>query len=437
MTTDAHKRETLAILVGGGPAPGINSVIASAAIEAINCGLRVLGLRDGFRGLVDGDISHAAELRLDEITRIHFNGGSILRTSRTNPAHDEATLERVIRTLMALEVRYLLCIGGDGTTYGAAKIAERTRGRISVATVPKTIDNDLPLPENAPTFGFETARAVGAMIIESLMEDARTTNRWYLAVSMGRRSGFLAVGICKSAGATLAIIPEEFKRDRFDLSLVVDIIVGAIIKRLASGHADGVAIVAEGIALRADTGISPAAPGSAGDPYAHVHIADIALGLYLRDRVREALAALNLGVTVVNKDIGYELRCAKPSAFDMEYTRTLGYGAVRYLLKGGSGALIAITGGRVEPVDFERLLDRETDRIRDRVLDISTDSYEVARSYMIRLELADFEEPSLSRLAACANLSAEAFKARFLPCVQGTTWRPPPAWSSPPLTSRI
>ncbi len=434
MTTSAHKRETLAILVGGGPAPGINSVIASAAIEAINCGLRVLGLRDGFRGLVNGDISHAAELRLDEISRIHFSGGSILRTSRTNPARDEATLECVIRTLMALEVRYLLCIGGDGTTYGAAKIAERTRGRIGVATVPKTIDNDLPLPENAPTFGFETARAVGATIVESLMEDARTTNRWYLAVSMGRRAGFLAVGICKSAGATLAIIPEEFERGRLDLSLVVDIIVGAIVKRLTSGRADGVAIVAEGIALRADASALPVAPGSAEDPYAHVHIADIALGIYLRDRVRAALAELGLGVTVVHKDVGYQLRCAKPSAFDVEYTRTLGYGAVRYLLNGGSGALIAITGGRVNPVDFDQLLDRQTDRIRDRVLDISTESYEVARSYMIRLELADFEEPSLSRLAACANLSAEAFKSRFLPCVLHTIWLPPPAWSSPRLT---
>ena len=110
------------------------------------------------------------------VSRIHTSGGSILRTSRTNPAKDEATLERCVRSLDALGVRYLVCIGGDDTTYGAARIAERTRGRIGVATVPKTIDNDLPLPDNAPTFGFETARSVGAGIIESLMEDARTTD---------------------------------------------------------------------------------------------------------------------------------------------------------------------------------------------------------------------------------------------------------------------
>jgi ATP-dependent phosphofructokinase / diphosphate-dependent phosphofructokinase len=251
---------TLAILVGGGPAPGINGVIASAAIEAINCGLRVIGLREGYRWLVEGDTTHTVELRIPDVSRIHFTGGSILRTSRTNPARDEATLQRVIDTLIRLRVRYLVCIGGDDTTYGAAMIAERARGRIGVATVPKTIDNDIPLPDNAPTFGFETARATGAAIIDSLMEDARTTGRWYLAVSMGRKSGSLALSMCKSAGATLAIIPEEFRGEKFDLALVVDTIVGAIVKRNSMGHDNGVAVIAEGIAERIDPSTLPAAP---------------------------------------------------------------------------------------------------------------------------------------------------------------------------------
>ncbi|MGH7905429.1 MAG: diphosphate--fructose-6-phosphate 1-phosphotransferase [Candidatus Binataceae bacterium] len=421
MQRNARPQETLAILVGGGPAPGINGVIASATIEAINCGMRVLGLRDGYRWLVEGDASHAVELKIENVSRIHFNGGSILRTSRTNPARDEASLERVVRTLMRLDVRYLVCIGGDDTTFGAARIAEMARGRIGVATVPKTIDNDLPLPENAPTFGFETARAVGTTIVESLMEDARTTGRWYLAISMGRKSGSLALSMCKSAGATLAVIPEEFGGDGFDLSLVVDTIIGAIIKRRALGHDDGVAIIAEGIVDRIDTGALPAPPGAARDAYGHVHIADIPLGILLRDRVRTALAELGIEATVVSKDIGYELRCAKPVPFDTEYTRTLGYGAVRYLLNGGSGALIAITGGHVTPVNFGDLLDPETGRIRVRLVDVSTESYQVARSYMIRFEPDDLDEPSLSRLAAHTNLSAEAFKARFLPAVQTTT----------------
>jgi 6-phosphofructokinase len=420
MVSDDIRRESLAILVGGGPAPGINGVIAAAAIEAIKCGLRVVGLRDGFQWLAEGDRGHVVELGLEEVSRIHFTGGSILGTSRTNPARDEATLGRVMESLTALGVRYLICIGGDDTTYGAARIAERTKGRIGVVTVPKTIDNDLPLPENASTFGFETARAVGAAIIESLMEDARTTGRWYLVVSMGRKSGSLALSMCKSAGATLALIPEEFRGNKLDLGLVVDTIVGAIIKRRAASHNNGVAVISEGIAERMDTSMLLPTGGSHTDPYSHLHIADIPLGILLRDRVRAALQQLGIDVTVVAKDIGYELRCAKPVAFDVDYTRTLGYGAVRYLLAGGSGALIAIAGGRVTPINFGELLDPNTGRIRVRMVDVSTESYEVARSYMIRLEPQDLKEPALSRLAKHARLSAEAFEARFLSSVRAT-----------------
>ncbi|MGH8013862.1 MAG: diphosphate--fructose-6-phosphate 1-phosphotransferase [Candidatus Binataceae bacterium] len=420
MAHDSHRQQTLAILVGGGPAPGINGVISSAAIEAINSGLHVLGVFDGYKWLIEGDTLHVVELKLEQLTRIHFNGGSILRTSRSNPARDEQSLDRTIRALLQLDVSYLLCIGGDDTTYGAAKIAKRSRGRIGVATVPKTIDNDVPLPDNAPTFGFETARAVGSMIIESLMEDARTTGRWYLAVSMGRKSGSLALSMGKSAGATLSIIPEEYGGEKYDISIAVETIVGAIIKRLAYGHNDGVAVVAEGIAERLDTAPLPMV-NSERDAYGHLRIADIPLGMLLRDNVREVLGELGIDVTVVTKDIGYELRCAKPVPFDAEYTRTLGYGAVRYLLNGGSGALIAISGGRVTPVSLEELLDPATGRIRVRMVDTRTESYQVARSYMIRLEPWDFEEPTLSRLAAHTNLSADGFKARFMPTVLETT----------------
>jgi len=156
------------------------------------------------------------------------------------------------------------------------------------------------------------------------------------------------------------------------------------------------------------------------DAYGHLHIADIPLGIVLRDRVREALKELGIDVTVVSKDIGYELRCARPVPFDVEYTRTLGYGAVRYLIGGGSGALIAITGGHVTPVDLDQLLDPATGRIRIRAVDISAESYRVARSYMTRLEPADLEEPALSRLAAHTKLSAGDFRSRFEAAVLAT-----------------
>lgn len=405
--------DTLAILVGGGPAPGINGVIASATIEAVNSGLRVIGIYDGYHHLAQGDSSAVTELRIEDVSRIHSTGGSILRTSRTNPAKDEATLKRAVGALQSLGVRYLIAIGGDDTTYGAIRIAEATKGGIGVATVPKTIDNDLPLPDNAPTFGFETARSVGTGIIESLMEDARTTERWYLVVSMGRKSGALALGMCKAAGATLAVIPEEFPDSELDLDAVVDTIVGAIIKRMANKHGHGVAIIAEGIAERLSAEKIAALEGVARDAYGHVRLADVPIGNLLRDAVRRRLEELGASTTIVTKDIGYELRCAKPVPFDVEYTRTLGYGAVRYLLDGGSGALIALSGGRVVPVHLTELQDPATGRVRVRMVDVTTESYEVARNYMIRLESDDLAEPQLSRLAACTNLSAAEFRARF------------------------
>lgn len=404
---------TLGVLVGGGPAPGINGVIAAATIEANNEGVRVLGIFDGYQWLAQGDTSHVAELHIEEVSRIHWTGGSILRTSRTNPAKDDATLQRTVKSLRALGVTHLLCIGGDDTTFGAAKIAEAAGDEIRVATVPKTIDNDLPLPDNMPAFGFETARAIGAGIIESLMEDAKTTTRWYVAICMGRKSGALALGICKAAGATLAIIPEEFSALALSLAQVADIIVGSMIKRRWMGHDHGVAIVAEGVVERLDESALEGLKGLPRDQYGHIRISDVDVGDALREVIRQRLERLHFANTVIKKDIGYELRCAKPVAFDVEYTRTLGYGAVRYLMGGGSGAMIALRGGKVVPVTLEDMLDAKTGRIRVRLVDTSTEAYEVGRKYMIRLEASDFDSPRLDELAKTAGLSATEFKARF------------------------
>jgi ATP-dependent phosphofructokinase / diphosphate-dependent phosphofructokinase len=405
--------ETLAILVGGGPAPGINGVIASAAMEGFKCGLRVIGIYDGYRDLAAGRTPQTVELTFDHVSRIHTSGGSILRTSRTNPAQDDETLERTVRSLAALDVRYLVCIGGDDTTYGAAKIAERARGRIGVATVPKTIDNDLPLPENAPTFGFETARSVGAGILESLMEDARTTARWYVVVCMGRKSGSLALGMCKAAGSTLAVLPEEFP-DKATLASVSDTIVGAILKRRSVGRQHGVAVVAEGIAERVWDDVFSMNENLGRDSFGNVRLADVPLGVILRDAVRNRLGEIGVDSVVHAKDIGYELRCAKPLPFDVDYTRTLGFGAVRYLVDGGSGALIALEGGNVRPMVLADLLDPATGRIRTRQVDLTTEAYRVARDYMVYLEPGDFSDDSkLAALAAQTNLRPDEFRSQF------------------------
>jgi 6-phosphofructokinase 1 len=140
----------------------------------------------------------------------------------------------------------------------------------------------------------------------------------------------------------------------------------------------------------------------------------VPLGVILRDAVRKRLSEIGVNSVVHTKDIGYELRCAKPVPFDMDYTRTLGFGAVRYLVDGGSGALIALSGGRVTPITLENLLDPSTGRIRTRQVDLATEAYRVARDYMVRLEPSDFSDPArVGRLAAQTNLKPGEFSGQF------------------------
>ncbi len=202
----------LGILVGGGPAPGINSVIGAATIRALLEGVEVVGIQDGFQWLMRGDTEHTRLLDMDEVSRIHFRGGSILGIARANPTTDPAYLDAVTKGLQSLGIDKLVTIGGDDTAFSAMKVAERSAGTLQVVHVPKTIDNDLDLPPAIDTFGYQTARHVGSEMVKNLMVDAYTTSRWYFVVSMGRKAGHLALGIGKAAGATVTLIPEEVGR---------------------------------------------------------------------------------------------------------------------------------------------------------------------------------------------------------------------------------
>ena len=225
---DTHNK--LAILCGGGPAPGLNSVIAAATIRARLEGVDVIGLRDGFEWVMQGDIDHITPLTIEGVSRIHFRGGSHIGIARANPSKSPALLENTVQSLLRLNVSQLITIGGDDTAFSAMKLAEHASGRLRVVHVPKTIDNDLDLPPHIDTFGFQTARHYGVEIVKNLMVDAKTTSRWYIVIAMGRTAGHLSLGIAKAAGATLSLIPEEFSAP-LRLKVLVDTLVGAIIKR--------------------------------------------------------------------------------------------------------------------------------------------------------------------------------------------------------------
>jgi 6-phosphofructokinase len=409
----AEHHKKLAILVGGGPAPGINSVIGAATIRAVLEGMDVVGVRDGFSGLMHGDIEHVMPLTIDVVSRIHFRGGSHIGISRANPTSDPKLLENVVTSLLRLDVSDLLTIGGDDTAYSAMKLAERAAGRIRVVHVPKTIDNDLDLPPTVDTFGFQTARHYGAEIVKNLMVDAKTTSRWYFVITMGRKGGHLALGIGKAAGATLTLIPEEFPKP-LRLKTIVDTLVGAIIKRMSYGRRDGVAMIAEGVVLDVDPSDLSGLQEVERDAHGNVRIAEVNIGEILKAQVAARLKDFAVKPTLVAKNIGYELRCADPVPSDMEYTRDLGYCAVRYLIAGGNAAMISMQGGHFVPIPFSSLIDNDTGRARIRLVDIHSTRYAIARRYMIRLRRNDFEDlHELAKFAATVGISIDEFRKQF------------------------
>jgi len=408
------QHQHLAILVGGGPAPGINSVIASATIRAVLEGVEVVGIRDGFEWIMKGDITHITPLTTDEVTRIHFRGGSHIGIARANPTKDPKHLENIVESLLRLNVTRLVTIGGDDTAYSAMRLEQTAAGRLQIVHVPKTIDNDLDLPAYVDTFGFQTARHHGVEIVKNLMVDAKTTSRWYFVIAMGRTAGHLALGIGKAAGATLTLIREEFQAQQIRFEAIVDTLAGAIIKRLSEGRRDGLAVIAEGLVLGLDPEFLESLPEIERDAHGNVRISEVKIGDLLKAAVQERLKKLDIDMTIVAKDIGYELRCADPIPFDLEYTRDLGYCATKYLLSGGNAAMISMQAGNFVPVPFRELLDPATGRARIRLVDIRSTRYAIARRYMIRLRRDDFDDPiKLAKIAATAGMPVAEFRKEF------------------------
>jgi 6-phosphofructokinase len=412
----------LAILVGGGPAPGINSAISAAAIEANNNGFEVLGIYDGFEHLVKGRTDMVRPLSIADVSRVHVQGGSILRTSRANPTRNQEDMERTVQALEKLGIAYLVTIGGDDTAFYAVEVARAAEGKIRVAHVPKTIDNDLPLPGGMPTFGFETARHVGTSLVLNLMEDSRVTNRWFFVVVMGRKAGHLALGIGKAAGATLTVISEEFPSDRIGFDDVCSVLEGAILKRRVMGRRDGLAVIAEGIGEKLDPEELAKMPGVnvEYDPHGNIRLAELPLANILKREIERRFADRGDRIAVVDVTMGYELRCAAPIPFDIDYTRTLGHGAIQFLLsdppneKLGRGGMVCLDGGRVDTLALEDLPDPVTGRTRVRSVDIQSEQYKVARDFMIRLERRDLEDPKMrAKLAEAAKITPEVFDSVF------------------------
>lgn len=419
---DSHHIKRIGILVGGGPAPGINSVIHAVTMEAFRCHCDVMGIYDGFKHLMEANLAGEV-LTPERVAYIYLEGGSILHSARANPTKSPETLRNCVTTLHDAGINALVSIGGDDTAYSASKVAAYAQEVMGIdlrsVHVPKTIDNDLPLPGDIPTFGYETAREAGARLVMNLKRDAATIRHWFLVLTMGRQSGHLALGIGQSATATITLIPEEWSGKKIRLQEVVDILVSTMLMRLLENKPYGIAVLAEGILENLAHEDLSVLEHVERDDHGHIRLPDVNFLDILKREVDRELENYGLRLKMVKHLLGYELRCAPPGAFDVEYTRTLGGAAVDYLLQGGTNAIITLQHGRIVPIHYCEMINPETVRTEVRMVDLNSTRYQTSYQFMTRLKPEHTEDDQLfERLAVLTHCSREEIRKKYIYLMQ-------------------
>ena len=354
----------IGIISSGGPAPGINNVIHAVTLEAHKRGLKTVGVVKGFRGVMENADSNYMDLDSKITAQFSNQGGCVLGMTRFNPFTSEDKIKEFIKNLKERAITSLIVIGGEGSAFLSHKFSSYT-DEIKLIHVPKTIDNDLLLPCNFPTFGFETARYAGANTVTTLVLDARTCSRWFIVTCMGRRAGFLALNIGLAGGATLTLVPEEFPKDKFSIDDVVSQIANAIDQRTKKGKNYGVVILAEGIIDNINSVGCKQLESCTRDEIGRIRYADFDIGELVLPKIREIFKQNNSALTINTKNLGYELRCHDPLPFDIAYTKFLGFGAVEFLAQGKTGVVVVWDGENLKAIPLKDMAD-ESGKIRSK-----------------------------------------------------------------------
>jgi len=380
MTNQSGK---VGIVVSGGPAPGINAVIGASVIEASNRGIEVVGFREGFYGACSSKSEMLVPLTTRDVTRLYNTGGSTLGTSRYNPFSDFSDQNQLEQCLKKNSIDKVIVIGGDGSMWLSRQLSKKFPD-LNIAHIPKTIDNDIDLPDHQPTFGFETARFYGASIVDTLTVDAKTCKRWYITVTMGRQAGFLSLGIILASGGTLAVIPEEFNGGKCSIAEIVGKITPTITAREQAGKPYGVIVLAEGLLDCIDPKSCDSLKDFPLDELGRITYSELELADLI---IPELERSLGSEITFKSKNIGYELRCAPPVSYDIEYAKYLGFGAIECLTSKDGAYLITRSGGGISPLPLEQFF--EHDSVKSRTVDLNSDYYRIAQNFMIKGELAN------------------------------------------------
>ena len=336
----------IGILTGGGDCPGLNAVIRAVAKKAFAYGYEVIGIRDGWRGLVEID---TVPLDIQAVSGILSRGGTILGTSRTNPFKSPDTAERVINNIKKLGLDVLVGIGGDDTLGVASKLFKKG---IKTIGIPKTIDNDLSGTDF--TFGFDTAVSIVTEALDRLHTTTEAHHRAMIVEVMGRHAGWIATYGGMAGGADMILIPER----PFEINDVADVVK----KRAKRGRGFSIIVVAEGAVPKGVEGYITKDVKK--DAFGNVMLGGI--GEFLAKEVEKAT-----GVETRHVVLGHLQRGGSPTAHDRVLATRYGVRAAELINEGTFGVMVALQGNKIVPIPLEegvrqtKTVDMETYKVAE------------------------------------------------------------------------
>ena len=400
-------KDTIVILAGGGPAPGINTVISTVAKTFLKDGYRVLGLHDGYKNLFkkEKELEEIDFMWADDIQK---QGGSALRMSRYKPKNEEFNPDFFVEN----NIKLLVTIGGDDTASTANRISKYLNENnvpIQNIHVPKTIDNDLPLPDGNPTFGYYSAKDAAVHLVQTVYEDARTSGNWFVLSAMGREAGHLAFGMTSACHCPMVIIPEMFNKTEVTLDAIINLMVTSIVKRKLLGVEYGVIIISEGVFhFMTDEEIEKSGVAFTYDEHGHPELGNVSKAHIFNLLLQQRLKLLGLSVKSRPVEIGYGIRCVQPNGYDLTYCSLLGYGVKKLFKQGVTGAMVTTNPkGEIIPLYLKDVED-ENGKIKPRLVNLNGPKaelifdeglqyltpadYEAAKKYLPTPEEYDFKK---------------------------------------------
>lgn len=364
-------KDSIVILCGGGPAPGINAVISSVGKVFLKEGYRVIGLHEGYKGLFCEN-PQMQDLDFAFLDRITSDGGSALKMSRFKPTNEDFKTDFFVNN----NVKLLVTIGGDDTASTANRISKylsQNNVKISNIHVPKTIDNDLPLPEGTPTFGFHSAKAEGVRIATTIYEDARTSQNWFVVSAMGREAGHLAFGIGASCHYPMIIIPEMFNKTEISADRIARLVISSIVKRRLMGLHYGAAIISEGVFhFMDDEEIKSTGVNFTYDAHGHPELFNVSKSHVFNMIIQRKIKSHGLNIGTRPVELGFGLRCCRPIGFDLSLCTLLGTGVYTLFSQGHSGCMVTVDPkGDVAPL-FLHDVEDANGKVKPRLVDVNS-----------------------------------------------------------------